>query len=89
MNSLDGWTCTIFRNEGPTLSSALIREAEIALRDAKGECGPDGMMTYVWDARVRSANPGYCFKQAGWRKKGRSADKRKTLLSKPFDRAGI
>jgi hypothetical protein len=31
---------------------------------------------------VRSANPGYCFKKAGWHVKGRSADGKKTLLQK-------
>jgi hypothetical protein len=80
MNGLDGWTCTIFRNEGPHRSSNLILEAETWL----AECGPDGMLTYVWDSRVRSSNPGFCFQAAGWKKIGRSADGRKTLLRKPF-----
>lgn len=62
MNKLDGWTCTIFRNEGPTQSSTMILAAEAILAERIGECGPDGMLTYVWDKRVRSANPGYCFK---------------------------
>jgi hypothetical protein len=77
-NGLNGWTCTIFRNEGDLRSSDLIRDAETAITD----CGPDGLLTYVWDARVKSVNPGYCFKQAGWRAIGRSADNRKTLLQK-------
>lgn len=84
MNNLDGWTCTIFRNEGPYLSSALVLAAEQALRSHIGECGPDGMLTYVWDSKVASANPGYCFKKAGWTVRGRSADNRKTLLWKPY-----
>lgn len=82
LNGLDGWTCTIFRNTGPQLSSALILAAEAELL-ARYDCGPDGLITYVWDARVRSPNPGYCFKAAGWRVTGRSADGRKTLLQKP------
>ena len=61
MNNLDGWTCTIFRNCSAALSSALILEAEEELRRTGTDCGPDGLLTYVWDARVRSANPGYCF----------------------------
>jgi hypothetical protein len=81
MNGLDGWTCTIFRNTGPRLSSDLILAAERVLLD-RHDCGPDGLLTYVWDARVRSTNPGYCFKIAGWRAIGRSADRRKTLLQK-------
>lgn len=89
MNGLDGWTCTIFRNEGHRRSSELILEAELMLLEHKGNCGPDGFITYVWDKRVRSANPGYCFKLAGWVRTGRSADNRKTLLQKPFERAGV
>lgn len=80
MNGLDGWTCTIFRNESPVLSSILIMDAELALADFS--IGPDGMLTYVWDSKVRSVNPGACFKAAGWRRIGRSADRRKTLLQK-------
>lgn len=87
MNGLDGWTCTIFRNESSMWSSDLILMAERILVDHH-ECGPDGMLTYVWDARIKSTNPGFCFQQAGWRKCGRSADDRKTLLSKPFEDAG-
>lgn len=84
MNKLDGWTCTIFRNTGPVLSSELILAAERELL-ARYDCGPDGLLTYVWDRKVRSVNPGYCFKVAGWRSIGRSADGRKTLLQKPVE----
>lgn len=84
MNGLDGWTCTIFRNEGPLLSSDLILDAEQAIVDCGYDCGPDGLITYVWDARIASQNPGYCFKRAGWKVAGRSADNRKTLLQKPY-----
>ena len=81
MNGLDGWTCTIFRNTGPELSSRLILAAETELL-SRYNCGPDGLLTYVWDAKIASPNPGYCFKVAGWRVRGRSADRRKTLLHK-------
>jgi hypothetical protein len=43
----------------------------------------------VSDRKVRSSNPGACFKLAGWKRKGRSADNRKTLLHKPFELAGV
>jgi hypothetical protein len=89
MNGLDGWTCTIFRNTGRILSSKLILAAEKILKDSGETCGPNGMLTYVWGARIRSTNPGYCFKRAGWVKSGMSADGKKTLLSKPFCNAGI
>lgn len=82
MNNLDGWTCTIFRNESPMVSSELILDAETAIAEAGHTCGPDGFLTYVWDKKVRSSNPGYCFKKAGWKAIGRSADGRKTLLQK-------
>jgi hypothetical protein len=83
MNGLDGWTCTIFRNESPYyLSSELILDAETAIDEFGYSCGPDGLLTYVWDKKVKSENPGYCFKKAGWRAIGRSADRRKSLLQK-------
>jgi hypothetical protein len=81
MNGLDGWTCTIFRNTGPQLSSQLILAAERELL-GRYDCGPDGLITYVFDRKVASVNPGYCFKVAGWSVTGRSADGRKTLLQK-------
>ncbi len=34
---------------------------------AWAEWGPQRLYTYVNPRRVRSSNPGYCFKQAGWR----------------------
>lgn len=88
MNGLDGWTCTIFRNEGVALSSWLVLEAEHALRGEGVGCGPDGMLTYVFDGKVRSSNPGCCFQKAGWRKVGRSADGKKTLLQKRWSDDG-
>lgn len=89
LNGLDGWTCTIFRREGGASASELILDAERALVDHAPNCGPDGMLTYVFDRKVRSANPGYCFKCAGWSPIGRSRDDRKTLLRKPFALAGL
>ena len=83
LNGLDGWTCSIFRNEGRMLSSVLILEAEQALELLGKTCGPDGLLTYVWSAKVRSSNPGCCFKKAGWKRIGKSADGRKVLLQKP------
>lgn len=95
MNGLDGWTCSIFRNESGILSSELVLEAETALR-ATHDCGPDGMLTYVWDKKVLShkngwhnRSPGHCFQMAGWIPIGRSKDGKKTLLWKSFGLAGI
>ena len=83
LNKLDGWTCTIFRNESSAKSSELILAAEHELLLSGHDVGPDGLLTYVWDAKVASSNPGYCFIKAGWERRSRSADGKKTLLSKP------
>lgn len=65
-----GVYCSIFRNEGVYLSSALIREAEeIAWRRWPGE----RLYTYVNGSRIRSSNPGCCFLKAGWRRCGLTA----------------
>lgn len=64
-----GINCAVFRNEGPTLSSLLVRQADaIADHVWPGE----RHYTYVNPANVRSANPGYCFLAAGWRRCGRT-----------------
>lgn len=89
INGLDGWTCSIFRNETTLLSSELILDAELALLSAGKDCGPSGLITYVFDRKVASQNPGFCFKKAGYQVTGRSADGKKTLLQKPFVLSGI
>lgn len=62
-----GVNCAVFRNEGPILSSTLIREAcELAWRRWPGE----RLYTYVNPDRIESQNPGYCFLKAGWRRCG-------------------
>ena len=83
MNGLDGWTCTIFRTESNLwLPSDMVISAERFLLESGRTLGPDGLITYVWDKKVNSKNPGYCFKCAGWMRTGRSADGKKTLLQK-------
>ena len=62
-NGERGVNCAVFRNEGPYLSSELIREAE-ALAWAKWP--GERLYTYVDPSQIKSANPGYCFKMAGW-----------------------
>jgi len=70
--SLDGQkgvNCSIFRNEGPILSSDLIREADqLAWQRWPGE----RHYTYINAKKVKSTNPGYCFKMAGWNSCGRT-----------------
>lgn len=65
----DGINCAVFRNEGPHLSSELIRQAD-AIAD---RLWPDRRhYTYVDRQKVASTNPGFCFLRAGWRRCGRT-----------------
>ena len=64
-----GVNCSVFRNEGPSLSSDLIREA-VDLAWAKWP--QTRLFTYVAPDKIKSSNPGYCFIQAGWRRCGLS-----------------
>lgn len=99
MNGLDGWTCSIFRRTGGPLASELVLDAERALLALGHTCGPHGLLTYIWDGKVRGSNKGACYKHAGYHRagncadcasvSGRSADNRKTLLHKPFALAGV
>lgn len=65
-----GVNCAVFRNEGPHLSSFLIQEAEIL---AWARWPNSRLYTYVNPGKIRSVNPGVCFKMAGWTVAGRSA----------------
>lgn len=65
----DGVCCAVFRNEGAGLSSELLRQGMAwAWRRWPGA----RLYTYVDPGRVLSANPGYCFLRAGWRRAGRT-----------------
>lgn len=74
-----GVNCAVFRNESPVLSSVLIREAE---QLAWGRWPHERLYTYVDSRKVQSANPGYCFKMAGWSVCGRTKTKRLIILEK-------
>ncbi len=64
-----GVNCAVFRNEGPHLSSELIRQADaIADHAWPGE----RHYTFVSAPDVQSRNPGYCFLRAGWRRCGKT-----------------
>lgn len=78
-----GWYhCALFRNESEHLSSLLVSEAVEWARETWGE--PDhGFDTYVWPARIRSTNPGWCYQVAGWQKDGWSRDGKKRRLYLP------
>lgn len=64
MDGQTGYNCAIFRNESTRRGSDIILEAE---RAAFAKWGPNRMYTYIDPRRVRSPNPGYCFKVADWK----------------------
>ena len=66
---MTGVCCALFRNESTRRSSDLILAAEeFAWRRWPGE----RLYTYVNRRRIRSANPGCCFKKARWQVWGES-----------------
>jgi hypothetical protein len=78
MDGQIGYNNAIFRNESPRQSSEIILEAE---QHAIRKWGPGRAYTYIDPKKVKSANPGYCFKKAGWKRIGYSVDG-KHLLEK-------
>lgn len=62
-----GVNCAFFRNESPSVASELILDAE---RHAWRRWPGERFYTYVNPGAIRSSNPGYCFKIAGWRQCG-------------------
>lgn len=68
-----GVNCAVFRNEGDLLSSDLIREADgLAWQRWPGE---SRHFTYIDLSQIRrKRDPGRCFRKAGWRACGYSAE---------------
>ena len=74
-----GVNCSIFRNESRHKASELVRQAD-AIADF---CWPsERHYTYVNAAKVRSSNPGCCFKLAGWRECGITKVNKLLILEK-------
>jgi len=77
MDGQTGYNCAIFRNESTRPGSDIILEAE---RAAVAYWGPNRGYTYVDPRHVKSPNPGYCFKLAGWYFVKRTADGKHLLV---------
>jgi hypothetical protein len=75
LDGLDGYYCSIFRNESERLSSEIILEAE---HFAVYRWGSGRAFTFIDATAIRSRNPGYCFKKAGWRFVGYSSKRQQT-----------
>ena len=73
-----GVNCAVFRNEGAGLSSDLVRAADAyAWTRWPNETRH---YTYVNARRIKSGNPGACFKKAGWRTCGITKHNRLVIL---------
>ncbi len=60
-----GINCAVFRNESCHRSSDMIREAmDLAWQKWPGE----RLFTMIDASKIRSTNPGCCFKKAGWKR---------------------
>lgn len=74
-----GVNCAVFHNSSNRLSSELILEAErLAFERWPGE----RFYTYVNPHKVRSVNPGCCFKKAGWRRCGVTKHRKLLIFEK-------
>lgn len=74
-----GVNCAVFRNESNQLSSDLILLAE---QFASLRWPNERLYTYVNPKMIKSTNPGYCFKQAGWQICGVTKKRKLIILEK-------
>lgn len=74
-----GVNCAVFRNESEHKSSFLLDEAEkIAWNKWPGQ----RLYTYVNPKKIKSSNPGYCFKVNGWQRCGETKVNKLIILEK-------
>ena len=65
------WICSCFRNEGPVLSSLLVREAVAITLAIWKTPPPEGFITFVDASKTRrKRDPGRCFRRAGFQHVG-------------------
>jgi hypothetical protein len=74
-----GINCAVFRNEGASRSSDLIREAD-AIADERWP--GERHYTYVNPRKIRSTNPGFCCMMAGWRRCGITKHRKLIILER-------
>ncbi len=75
----EGVNCAIFRNESSHLSSMLLNQAESI---ARNKWPDDRFYTYVNPKKIKSKNPGYCFKVNGWTVAGITKARKLLILEK-------
>lgn len=74
-----GVNSAAFRNEGSKLSSALILDAEQWVIERWGHVR---VFTFIDSKAIKSTNPGYCYKMAGWTNCGESKKQGLIILEK-------
>lgn len=91
-DKLDAWECALFRNEGQLgachiLSSLLIEEAVELSVSLWGPLPRDGFITFIKPECIKSKNPGFSYKKAGWYRWGQSSDGKPRFRAPDVDRA--
>lgn len=82
-DGLDAWENAVFCSRGSVfLASEMIAEAVELSCAIWGPLPADGLITFIKPAAIRSPNPGYCYKCAGWTRTGNARDG-KPRLSAP------
>lgn len=68
------WVCSMFRNEGPHLSSELVRQAVAVTRWKWGDGPlPHGMVTFIDEQKTREKEvAGWCYRRAKFKSAGRT-----------------
>ena len=79
MDNQEGVNCSVFRNESKILSSELLRQAELI---ARKKWPDERFYTYVNPKKIKSVNPGYCFKVNGWKNAGITKVNKLIILEK-------
>ena len=84
------WRCTMFRNEGPVLSSTLIREATARTfefwRRRFGGIPERNLTTEInIDLTRKKRDPGRCFLRAGWKRLPNLTTKGLVVLEAPIE----
>lgn len=79
LDDQQGVNCAVFRNESNILSSILIEQA---VEIAKVRWPLERLYTFVNAKKIKSVNPGYCFKKAGFILSGITKARKLIILEK-------
>ena len=66
MDGLECYECVMFSRKSGPMASEQIKEAVRVTEEMWGPPPKDGWITFIKADAIKSKNPGYCFKRAGW-----------------------